>query len=110
MDLQKTWHTNQILDLSKFLMTVMIGPDHLIVSALPIEHKKRIDTLIKDHIAWCQQQGANKLADQWHSVLNYMWSRDNSHHLTEFKRLTTIMDNYRKESLSQAIPELKNLL
>jgi len=110
MDLQKTWHTDQILDLSKFSMTVMISPDHLIVSALPIEHKKRIDTLIKDHIAWCQQQGANKLADQWHSVLKYMWYRDDSHHLTEFKQLTTIMDNYRKESLSQAIPELKNLL
>ena len=66
--------------------------------------------MIKNHIAWCQKEGNNKLADQWNSVLNYMWARDDSHHLTEFKRLTTIMDKHRKESLAQAIPELENLL
>ena len=110
IDLQKSWHTDQILDLSKFSMTVMIEPDHLIVSALPLEHKKRIDILIKKHIAWCQEEGNNKLADQWYSVLNYMWSRNDSHHLTEFKRLTAIMDRHRKESLSRVIPELENLL
>jgi hypothetical protein len=39
-----------------------------------------------------------------------MWSQDNSHHLSEFKRLTNLMDVYRKESLSQAIPELADLI
>jgi sulfatase maturation enzyme AslB (radical SAM superfamily) len=110
IDLQKSWHTNHILELSKFSLSTIISPDHLTVSALPMEHKKRLDILIKNHIVWCQKEGNNKLADQWNNVLKYMWSRNNSHHLTEFKRLTAIMDKHRKESLSQAIPELENLL
>ena len=110
IDLQKTWHTDKILDLSKFSLSVMISPEHLIVSALPIEHKKRLDTLIKNHIAWCQTEGHNKLADQWYDVLNYMWSEDNSHCLTEFKRLTTLLDAHRKELLAEIVPDLKELL
>ena len=110
IDLQKLWHVNKILDLSKFLLSTVIGPDHLTVCALPLEHKTRLDTLIKDHIVWCQNEGNEELADQWNSVLNYMWSKDNSHYLLEFKRLTTQMDSYRKESLAQVLPELKNLL
>ena len=110
IDLQKTWHIDKILDLSKFSLSVMISPDHLIVSTLPIEHKKRLDTLIKNHIAWCQNEGNNKLADQWYDVLNYMWSEDHSHHLAEFKRLTTLFDMHRKESLAEIIPDLKALI
>ena len=110
IDLQKTWHIDKILDLSKFSLSVMISPEHLIVSTLPIEHKKRLDTLIKNHIAWCQNEGNNKLADQWLDVLNYMWSEDHSHHLAEFKRLTTLFDVHRKELLAEIIPDLKALI
>jgi hypothetical protein len=88
----------------------MISPDHLTICVLPIEQKTRIDLLIKNHITWCQNEGNTKLADQWNSVLNYMWSKDNSHYLTEFKRLTNLMDCYRKESMLQVLPELQNLL
>ena len=110
IELQKSWHVGNILDLSKFSMTVMLGPDHLVVSALPLKHKERIDSLIKTHIAWCRHEGNNKLADQWNSVLTHMWAKDNSHHLAEFKRLTIIMDQHRKESLTSAVPELSDLL
>ena len=110
INLQKSWHTGKILDLSKFSLITMLSPDHLTVCALPMEHKHRIDRLIKDHIVWCQQEGNNTLANQWHSVLNYMWSQDNSHYLSEFKRLTNLMDRHRKESLAQVLPELQNLL
>ena len=110
IDLQKTWHSNKILDLSKFSLATMIGPDHLTVSALPVEHKHRIDKLIKEHIVWCQESGAMQLVNQWKDVLNYMWSKDNSHYMSKFKRLTNLMDSYRKESLAQVLPELQNLL
>ena len=110
IELQKSWHTNGILDLSKFRVWAMIGPDHLTVCALPLEHKTRLDILIKNHIQWCQDTGVEILANQWTSMLNYMWSKDDSHHLTEFKRLTTLMDIHRKESLAHVLPELRNLL
>lgn len=110
IDLQKDWHTNRILDLSKFSLSIMISPVHLVVSALPLEHKTRLDTLIKNHIIWCQTEGNNTLANQWNDVLHYMWSKDDSHYLREFRRLTTLMDAYRNESLAVVIPDLKELI
>ena len=110
IDLQKSWHTDKILNLSKFSLSTMISPDHLTVCALPLKHKHRIDRLIKDHIIWCQNKGNDKLINQWNNVLTYMWAKDNSHYLSEFKRLTQIMDKYRKESLAIAIPQLSDLL
>jgi hypothetical protein len=108
--LQQRWHTSGTLDISKFSQTVMIGPDHLTVSALPLDHKRRLEQTINHHIVWCKENNAKGLATQWIDVLNYMLSEDNSHRMSEFKRLTEILDQHRDESLEKAIPELKNLL
>ena len=108
--LQQHWHTSGTLDILKFSQTVMIGPKHLTVSALPLEHKQRLEQTINHHVVWCRQNNAKVLATQWVEVLNYMLSKDNSHSLVEFKRLTEIMDQHRDESLEKVIPELKNLL
>ena len=108
--LQQRWHMSRTLDISKFHQAVMIGPDHLTVCALPLEHKQRLEQIIDHHINWCKENNAKGLAAQWKNVLNYMWSRDNSHHMLEFKRLTQTMDQYRNESLIRAIPELATLL
>jgi radical SAM protein with 4Fe4S-binding SPASM domain len=110
IDLQKTWHTNRMLDISKFSLSVMIDPNHLTVCALPLTHKTRLEALIKNHIVWCQNNYAKELANQWIDVLNYMWSKDGSYHLTEFKRLTQLMDQHRNESLVKTIPEFQDLL
>jgi len=110
IEFQQHWHNSETLDISMFSQTIMLGPEHLTVSALPLEHKQRLEQIINYHITWCKENNANRLAKQWHDVLNYMWSKDNSHHMTEFKRLTQIIDQHRNESLAKAIPELTNLL
>ena len=107
---QQHWHTSGTLDISKFSQTIMISPKHLTLSALPLDHKQRLEQTINHHIAWCKENNAKELAKQWTDVLNYMLSKDNSHSMAEFKRLTTIMDQHRNESLEKAIPELANLL
>jgi radical SAM protein with 4Fe4S-binding SPASM domain len=108
--LQQQWHITKKLDISKFSQFIMMSPDHLTVCALPLEHKQRLERIINHHITWCKENNANGLATQWNDVLNYMWSKDNSHCMAEFKRLTHIMDQHRNESLAKAIPELANLL
>jgi sulfatase maturation enzyme AslB (radical SAM superfamily) len=110
IDLQKQWHASGTLDLSKFSMEILISPDHLSLCALPPRHKQRLEQIINHHIVWCEGNSAIKLATQWKDVLTYMWSKDNSHCLSEFRRLTNSMDVYRKESLAQAIPELADLI
>ena len=84
--LQQLWHNSRTLDISNFYLTVMIGPEHLTVSALPLEHKQRLEKKVKHHISWCKEHNAKDLALQWNDVLNYMWSKDNSHYMTEFKK------------------------
>jgi radical SAM protein with 4Fe4S-binding SPASM domain len=108
--LQQNWSNFGILDISKFSQTVMISPEYLTVSSLPLEHKQRLEHTITHHISWCKENDASSLASQWNDVLNYMWSIDNSHHILEFKRLTQMMDQHRNESLEKVIPELTNLL
>ena len=108
--LQQRWHTSGTLNISKFSQSIMISPDHLTVCALPLEHKQRLEQIINHHIVWCNENDANRLASQWNDVLNYIWSKDNSHYMSEFKRLTHIMDQHRNESLAKTIPELANLL
>jgi plasmid replication initiation protein len=108
--LQQQWHMSETLDISKFSQNIMVGPEHLTVSALPVEHKQRLTQTINYHIVWCQENNAKGLAKQWKDVLNYMLSKDNSHSMAEFRRLTQIMDQHRNESLEKVIPELANLL
>lgn len=110
IDLQRRWHESGKLDISKFSMTTMIGPDHLTVCALPENHKKRLDILINDHVIWCESKGAEKIVKSWKDVLSYMWAKDSSHNLDEFRRLTKILDGHRKESLIAVLPEYKDLI
>lgn len=108
--LQKTWHESNQLDILKFSQSILISPDHLTLTSLTADHKHRLDKLVNDHISWCYKNDGVRLAKQWQDVLKYMWSADTSYHLNEFKRLTTITDHHRHESLETSIPELQNLI
>lgn len=110
IDLQKTWHTNNILHISKFSLTILLQPEHLSASVLPLHHKSRLSNLITDHITWCRDHDAVPLAKQWNEVLSHMLNTDLSHVLPEFKRLTTSMDQYRNESFVDVFPEYQDLV
>lgn len=110
IELQKTWHESENVDISKFKVSIMLSPDHLTLRVLPDEHKTRLGKKIKDHIKWCEKKQATTLAKQWQDVLNYMCGVNSSHFLPEFVRLTNSMDQFRNESLSIALPEFSDLL
>lgn len=110
IELQQAWHQSGRLPISNFSFIILTRPEHLSVTALPLHHKTRLELLIKSHIDWCYSNSANTLAIQWQDVLTYMWSKDDSHHLGEFKRLTLLMDNHRKESFKKVFPEYEDLI
>lgn len=110
IELQQRWHTQKLLDISNFFLSIMLDPEHLTVCVLPAHHKKRLEVLILDHIKWCKQTQALMLSSQWEKVLTYMNSKDLSHLLPEFKRLTNIKDQHRNESLTAVLPEYQDLL
>ena len=110
VELQQSWHQTGRLPINNFSFIILTRPEHLSVTALPLHHKTRLEALIKSHIDWCYSNSADNLAILWQDVLTYMWSRDDSHHLSEFKRLTSIMDNHRHESFKKVFPEYEDLI
>ena len=88
----------------------MVQPVWMTVTALPAHHKQRLDLVLNEHIKWCKQNGAISLANSWQHVLTYMWAVDNSFTLTEFKKLTTILDNARSENFKLTFPEFADIL
>jgi hypothetical protein len=108
--LQKSWHENKTLDISKFKISAMVGPEYLTLQALPAKHKIQVSEQIKVHIKWCRDNRAVTLAKQWEGVLQYMCATDLSHFLSRFKQLTKAMDQFRNESLSLVLPEFSDLL
>ena len=110
IDLQKHWHQQGMLNITKFFLSILSGPEHLSICALPLHHKTRLTNLISQHIEWCKQQNANTQANEWTSVISHMHSRDLSYLIPEFQRLTMQMDQYRGESLAAVLPELSDLM
>ena len=110
IELQKQWHNNNILNINKFTLNTTISPDYLTVRVLPSEHKQQMSLLISEHIQWCRENHASKLAGQWQETLDYMLSADHSHCLGQFKHLTNIVDIHRNQSFVKVFPEFQDLL
>jgi MoaA/NifB/PqqE/SkfB family radical SAM enzyme len=110
IELQKTWQENNIVDISKFSVSAMVGPDHLTLQILPEHHKTKLREKITLHIDWCRQNQAVALARQWENVLNYMLAKDCSYLLPEFRRITIALDQHRQESFLHTFPEFVDLL
>lgn len=110
IELQKQWHNNNILNISKFSLNTTISPDHLTVRILPEHHKTRLSTLIKNHITWCKDNQANTLASQWQDTIDYMLEADHVHYLDEFTRITNTLDTHRNQSFVKVFSEFQDLL
>lgn len=108
--LQKRWHNTGVLDINQFSLKALIAPERMSLCVLPMHHKQNLEQLLNEHIRWCNIHFANALADQWSKVLNYMWTEDSSHYLSEFKKVTEAFDHHRKESFKEIFPEFQDLL
>lgn len=110
IDLQKDWHEKKFLNLSNFIVSPITTPEFITVRVLPNHHKHRCQQLILDHISWCKHQCQEKLAEQWQSVLNFMWSSDDSFLLEQFQRNTQMLDQHRNESFVDVFPQYQDLM
>jgi radical SAM protein with 4Fe4S-binding SPASM domain len=107
--LQQRWYQQGIVLLSQFSVSMMTSPAHLTVRVLPAHHKLRLEQAIQAHIKWCNSIDQS-LSAQWQNVIEYMCSQDDSHHLSEFRRLTGILDQHRNESFANVFPEFNDLM
>lgn len=110
IDLQKQWSQSGKISLVDFSVTVMTLPEYLTLRILPWQHKKRLETIINEHISWCQENSATDLAEQWKLALIFMWDRDDSHLLPTFRKITKQLDAHRYESFESIFPQYKSLV
>lgn len=110
IELQKTWHNQGLLDISKFKISQIITDSILSIQVLPQHHKDRLANIIRSHSLWCNKNNAQELSDEWLGVLKFMLAQDHSHLLGEFARTTKLLDNHRKESFVEIFPQYADLL
>lgn len=110
IELQKLWSSTGVVPLNNFSMSAILSPDYLTLQVLPEHHKNRLKNIVNDHINWCIDQNAVLLANNWQSLLNYMLLANNSHYLSEFRRLTVTTDHHRQESFKDTFPEYSDLI
>ena len=110
LDFQKNWHGRGLLHISKFSIVTMISPDFLTLQVLPSHHKEALSKKIIDHVKWCQENNALSLAEQWEHAVKYMFERDSSHLVEEFRKHTNILDKFRNESFKLTFPEYQDLI
>lgn len=110
IELQRNWHTMQILSIDKFNMTLIVGHDEIYdVQTLPRHHKKRIASIIDEHCNWLKNQNQPQLSEDWSQIKNYMMSEDKTHCLWQAKKNIELIDAYRNENFYQVFPQLSDM-
>lgn len=110
IELQKDWTERGLVSIEDFEIQEFIFDSYLSLQVLPEKHKRRMDSIITQHISWLLNLGAKELADRWQGAIDYMWFEDRSHLLAEFRRITMTTDRHRNESFHATFPHLRDLI
>jgi len=110
IELQRNWTERGLISINQFFISQIIFDSFFSVQAVPIHHKKRLESIIKNHIVWLTSQNADRLIREWQGVIDYMWLEDRTHLLQEFCRTMTNQDQYRDESFHTVLPQFTDLM
>jgi radical SAM protein with 4Fe4S-binding SPASM domain len=110
IELQRNWTEQKLISIDQFSIPQIIFDSFFSVQAVPMHHKKRLTSIIENHIGWLDFQGAQELSMRWQQVIDYMWLEDRTHLLAEFQRTMRNQDSYRNESFHQVLPQFADLI
>lgn len=108
--LQQHWVKEFNLSPNQFNISILKYPKEQSLQVLPSQFKTEASITVQGHIGWLETiSGSESLVKQWHDVLQYMNSSDESHLLGEFFRLNDDKDRSRHQSFEAVFPEFKEL-
>ena len=110
IELQRNWTDRGLILIDQFSISQIIFNSFFSVQAIPLHHKKRLESIIKNHIVWLTSQNADRLIREWQGVIDYMWLEDRTHLLPEFCRTMTNQDRYRNESFHTVLSQFADLM
>lgn len=108
--LQREWSESGLVPIERFEVSQIIFDSYLSIQVAPLNHKQRLEKIIRAHMEWLSGQGARPLHDRWQQVIDYMWARDQSHLLEEFAKITVRFDQHRKECFHDVFPQFGDLI
>lgn len=110
IDLQQNWTQRGLLNIDQFFIPQIIIDSFFSIQVAPLHHKKRLDSIICNHVDWLNSMHAFSLGQRWLEIKKHMWQEDRSHLLNEFRRTMSNQDKYRHESFEKVLPQFADLM
>ena len=110
IELQRDWTERGLISIDQFSISQIIFDSFFSVQAAPAHHKKRLDTIIKNHLLWLNLYNADRLIHEWQEVIDYMWLEDRTHLLPTFCQTMLNQDRYRNEFFHEVLPQFADLV
>ena len=92
-------------------VNILQDPQHYRIDIAPAEYKAELTELYRNHISWLKSVGdpLGRATQGFESAIQFMNATDNTQLIDTFWRKTHELDDIRKESWKNALPELQAL-
>ena len=109
-DFHRDWVERGLICAQDLNVNILQDPLHYRIDIAPVEYKAQLLAKFTDHINWLRDQDLLQRATQgFESAVKFMMAKDNTHLIDTFWRKTHELDDIRKESILEVIPELAAL-
>jgi sulfatase maturation enzyme AslB (radical SAM superfamily) len=110
-DFHRAWVDQGLIRPQDLNVNILQDPAHYRIDIAPIKYKQRLRVKWKEHLEWLRDRDPLQRATVgFESAINFMMATDNTHLIDTFWRRTYQLDDMRKESVEEALPELEALL
>jgi hypothetical protein len=109
MELQRSWHENQILDIENFYIIPVSPEEYFSLPTLKSHHKKYLSKKIDAHCEWLHCQKATRLTQSWQEISHMMWADDQSYKNNLIAHVNQARDRARHENFEKLYPQYRDL-
>ena len=109
-DFHRSWVDQGLIKPADFNFNLLQHPVWQRMDILPMEYKQQVKEKYDKHIIWLKSQDPLTRATKgYESALNWMFEKDNTHHLASFFENTRKYDKIRNENTPTVFTEWKEL-
>jgi len=109
-EFHRNWVERGLIRPQDLNVNILQDPAHYRIDIATKEYKEELSTRYLNHIMWLRDQDPLGRATQgFESAITFMNTTDNTHLIDTFWRKTHELDNIRRESIMDVIPELAAL-
>ena len=109
-EFHRDWVSRGLIKAQDLNVNILQDPIYYRIDIAPAEYKAQITQVYREHIEWLRDiDPLHRATVGFESAINFMNATDNTHLIDTFWRKTNELDDIRKESLLDVIPELKAL-